>query len=140
MQSLAWATFQHQTQGETMFKNFMLAVLAALSMALFSGAALAATDINKATQAELESVKGIGPSMSTKILDERKKSAFKNWDDVIDRVKGVGAGNAAKFSADGLTVNGESFKGQAGTGSEKVSAKTKAKAEPKAEKDKAAKP
>lgn len=123
-----------------MFKNFLLAVLATLSMALFSGAALAATDINKATQAELESVKGIGPSMSTKILDERKKSAFKNWDDVIDRLKGVGPGNAAKFSAEGLTVNGESFKGQAGTASEKAAAKTKANAEPKVEKDKAAKP
>lgn len=123
-----------------MFKNLMLAVLAALSMALFSGAALAATDINKATQAELESVKGIGPSMSTKMLDERKKGAFKNWDDVIDRVKGVGPGNAAKFSADGLTVNGEPFKGQAGAASEKAATKTKASAEPKAEKDKAAKP
>jgi competence protein ComEA len=123
-----------------MFKNFMLAVLAALSMAFFSSAALAATDINKATQAELESVKGIGPSMSTKILDERKKSAFKNWDDVIDRLKGVGPGNAAKFSAEGLTVNGEPFKGQAGTANEKVAAKTKANTEPKVEKDKAAKP
>jgi competence protein ComEA len=28
---------------------------------------------------------------------------------MIDRVKGVGQGNAAKFSAQGLTVNGAGF-------------------------------
>jgi competence protein ComEA len=93
-----------------MFKNVFLAVLAALSMALFSVAALAATDINKASQAELEEVKGIGPAMSTRIMDERKKSTFRNWDDVVERVKGIGPGNATKFSSNGLTVNGEVFK------------------------------
>lgn len=96
-----------------MFKNFLLAVMAALTLALFSASALAATDINKASQAELEEVKGIGPAMSTRILDERKKSTFKNWDDVVERVKGVGPGNAAKFSSNGLTVNGEVFKASA---------------------------
>jgi len=103
-----------------MFKKLFLAVLATLSMALFSVAALATTDINKASQAQLEEVKGIGPAMSTRILDERKKSAFKNWDDVVERVKGVGPGNAAKFSANGLTVNGEAF-----TASSTATAKTK---------------
>jgi competence protein ComEA len=109
-----------------MFKNFLLAVLAALSMAMFSAATLAATDINKASQAQLEEVKGIGPAMSTRILDERKKSAFKNWDDVVERVKGIGPGNAAKFSSNGLTVNGESF-----------TASTTATAKPKVDKTKA---
>ncbi len=116
-----------------MLKNFLLAVLATLSMAIFSNAALAATDINKASQAELESVKGIGPAMSTKIMDERKKSAFKNWDDLIDRVSGVGPGNAARFSSNGLTVNGESFKGQPST--EKSASKGKAKSEARPDKE-----
>ena len=112
-----------------MFKNFLLAVLAALSMALFSSATFAATDINKASQAELEEVKGIGPAMSARILEERKKSAFKNWDDVVERVKGVGPGNAAKFSSNGLTVNGEVFKASVTTPkaeNNKVDRKTKA--------------
>lgn len=69
----------------------------------------AAVDINKATQAELEAIKGVGPAMSGKILDERKKASFKDWNDVIDRVKGVGKGNAARFSEAGLTVNGSPF-------------------------------
>jgi competence protein ComEA len=94
---------------KTMLKRIFLALLTTLSMALFSAATFAATDINKASQAQLEEVKGIGPAMSTRILDERKKSAFKNWDDVVERVKGIGPGNAAKFSSNGLTVNGEVF-------------------------------
>jgi competence protein ComEA len=122
---------------KTMFKNFLLALLAALSMAMFSAATLAATDINKASQAQLEEVKGIGPAMSTRILDERKKSAFKNWDDVVERVKGIGPGNAAKFSSNGLTVNGETFTASAtATAKPKVD---KTKADRKSTKDSNAK-
>jgi competence protein ComEA len=89
-----------------MFKKLLATVLA-----LFAAAAFAAVDANKATQAELEAVKGIGPVISGKILDERKKAPFKDWNDMVERVKGVGEGNAAKFSSEGLTVNGAGFKG-----------------------------
>lgn len=88
----------------------ILKSLIAAALALSSALAFAAVDVNKASQAELESVKGIGPSMSTKIIDARKTGAFKDWTDLQSRVKGVGTGNAAKFSADGLTVNGAAFK------------------------------
>ncbi len=84
--------------------------LAVMAM-LYAAACFAAVDVNKAGAAELDSIKGIGPAMSTKILDERKKSNFKDWNDFIERIKGVGEGNAAKFSAEGLTVNGTAFKG-----------------------------
>lgn len=92
----------------------MLKKILALVAMLYAAACFAAVDVNKANAAELDSIKGIGPSMSTKILDERKKNGnFKDWPDFIDRVKGVGEGNAAKFSTDGLTVNGAAFKGAA---------------------------
>ena len=91
-----------------MFKQ-VVATLLALCVAIFTSAAFAAVDVNKADQAALESVKGIGPAMSTRLLDERKKNSFKDWPDMIDRVKGIGPGNAAKFSEAGLTVNGASF-------------------------------
>jgi competence protein ComEA len=78
-------------------------------LALLSAAAFAAVDVNKATQAELESIKGIGPAMSTKIVDARKTGSFKDWSDLQSRVKGVRSGNSTKFSADGLTVNGAAF-------------------------------
>jgi competence protein ComEA len=87
----------------------MFKQIVASALALFAAAAFAAVDVNKATLADLESVKGVGPTIAGKILDERKKGAFKDWNDMVDRVKGVGEGNAAKFSAEGLTVNGKAF-------------------------------
>ncbi len=83
------------------------------ALALLSAAAFAAVDVNKASQAELEGIKGIGPSMSSRILDARKTGAFKDWADMQSRVKGVRNGNSAKFSADGLTVNGAAYSGSA---------------------------
>ena len=91
----------------------LFAALFAVLLTLGAASAFAAVDANKATQAELKSVKGIGPSISGKILDERKKANFKDWSDLVERVKGVGDGNAAKFSTEGLTVNGQGFKGAA---------------------------
>jgi competence protein ComEA len=88
-----------------MIKKLLFALLT-----LFAATAFAAVDANKADQATLETVKGIGPSISAKIIDERKKSPFKDWADMVERVGGIGDGNAAKFSAAGLTVNGASFK------------------------------
>jgi competence protein ComEA len=92
----------------------VLKKLIATTLAFFAAAVMAASaDVNKASQAELEAVKGIGPGIATKILDERKKGPFKDWGDLVGRVKGVGESNATKFSTEGLTVNGESFKGAA---------------------------
>lgn len=98
----------------------MLQRFVALLLFLFSAAAFAAVDVNKATQADLESIKGIGPVIATKILDERKKGSFKDWDDMIVRVKGLGDHNATRFSADGLTVNGSHYAGPP-AGQEKAS-------------------
>jgi competence protein ComEA len=88
----------------------MLKKILAVAAMLYATACFAAVDVNKANAAELDSIKGIGPATSAKIIDERKKGAFKDWSDFIARVKGVGEGNAAKFSAEGLTVNGAAFK------------------------------
>ena len=91
----------------------MLKKILAFVVMLYATLSFAAVDVNKATAAELDGIKGIGPSISSKIVDERKKGNFKDWADFIERVKGVGEGNAAKFSAEGLTVNGAGFKGAA---------------------------
>ena len=91
----------------------MLKKILAIVAMLYAAVCFAAVDVNKATAAELDGIKGIGPAMSRKILDERKKSNFKDWPDFVARVKGVGEKNAAKFSAEGLTVNGAALTGAA---------------------------
>jgi competence protein ComEA len=90
--------------------------------------AMAAVDVNKATEAQLDSIKGIGPITSKLIMSERKKGEFKSWEDFIERVKGVGDDKAAKLSEAGLTVNGAAYKGTAAT---KKDEKAAAKAEKK---------
>lgn len=104
-----------------MLKKF----LATLAAALTAAVALAAVDVNQATLAELEAVKGIGPGLAAGILDERKRAPFKDWPDFVTRVKGVGVGNAARFSAAGLTVGGASFKAAAPAAAPAASAATR---------------
>lgn len=101
----------------------MLKKILALVAMLYAVACFAAVDVNKASAAELDSIKGIGPALSSRILDERKKADFKDWNDFIARVKGVGQGNAAKFSSEGLTVGGASYKDAAAASSAKMDAK-----------------
>ena len=112
-----------------MIKRLLAGLLAFLSFAVF-----AAVDANKGSAAELDSVKGIGPTISARIVDERKKGDFKDWADFISRVKGVGEASAAKMSDAGLTVNGQPFKAAA------PAAKADDKKAAKAEGKKAAKP
>jgi competence protein ComEA len=109
-----------------MFKKLLVFVAA-----MYVAAAFAAVEVNSATPAELDSIHGIGPVKSALIISERKKMPFKDWNDFVTRVKGVGTDSAAKFSADGMTVNGTSYK--AG-GKAKAEAKAGAKADKKADK------
>lgn len=106
-----------------MFRNLIAALFATLALNAF-----AAVDVNQASQAELESVKGIGPGLSGKILEARKGAAFKDWGDFVDRVSGIGPGNAARFSQAGLTVAGSSYAAPAGD-----AGKTMAKGDRKAD-------
>ena len=83
----------------------------ALVFAVLFGMALscAAIDVNQATEAELDGIKGLGPATTEKILRERQKTPFQDWADLIRRVNGVGKGSAARLSAAGLTVGGHAF-------------------------------
>lgn len=88
-----------------MFRHILVAILATLSFAAF-----AAVDVNKASQAELEAVPGVGTALSGRVLAERQKGPFKDWADLIQRVRGVGPGSAAKLSKAGLTVGNAEYK------------------------------
>jgi competence protein ComEA len=84
-------------------------LICTLAMLFAAATAFAAVDVNKADQATLESVKGIGTKVSVRILDERKKGQFKDWADLMARVKGIKGGAAARLSKEGLTVNGAGY-------------------------------
>ena len=92
----------------------MFKLLLALCAAFYASIAMAAVDVNTASAADLDTIKGIGPKMAASILDERKKNGnFKDWNDFAARVKGVGAKNSVKFSEAGLTVGGKAITGAA---------------------------
>ena len=109
-------------------------ILAVLAL-LYAAASFAAVDVNKATAAELDSVKGIGPATSKTIVDERKKHGdFKSWEDFITRTKGIGETKASSLSKEGLTVNGAEYK-KAGAKEEKKETKAEKKEEKAAAKE-----
>lgn len=109
----------------------MLKKILILVALLYAAVCFAAVDVNKATVAELDGIKGVGPAISAKIVEERAKGSFKDWNDFITRVKGIGEGNAAKLSKEGLTVGGTAYKGVPATAATKKDDKPAAKTEEK---------
>ena len=89
--------------------RFLSRTLAALTLAATTVSAWAAIDINKASTDQLQALKGIGPQLSARIIEARQKAAFKNWNDLIERVNGLGPAKAARLSTEGLTVAGAAF-------------------------------
>ena len=87
----------------------MARFLVAALFAFCASSAFAAVDVNRATQAELEAVRGVGPALAEQILAQRRKAVFRDWKDFIDRIHGVGAGSAARLSAAGLTIEGVGY-------------------------------
>ncbi|NHC07811.1 ComEA family DNA-binding protein [Azonexus fungiphilus] len=74
--------------------TFLVGMLAGI------GAALAAVNLNSATVAELDAVKGIGPGKAKAIVEYRDKNGpFKSVDDLAN-VKGFGAKSIDKLRAE----------------------------------------
>lgn len=85
-------------------RAFIAALLASCALA-----ASAAVDVNRATRAELEALPGVGTSLSARILAERDKGTFKDWSDLMKRVRGIGKASAGRLSGAGLTVEGAPY-------------------------------
>ena len=71
--------------------------------------AMAGVEVNTATEAELDGVKGLGPSSTARILKAREQGPFKDWAEFMRRVKGIKPAKAEQLSRDGLTVNKQAF-------------------------------
>lgn len=83
----------------------------ALAAALLAWAltAWADVDVGTANRAQLEQLRGIGPPLAEAILAERDKGAFKDWADLIARVRGIKAAKARQLSDAGLRVGGRPY-------------------------------
>ena len=83
-----------------------LAVAAAgLGAGLSSGFAAYALDVNVASVAELERLRGIGPRTAQMIIQERTRAgAFESLSDLSDRVRGLGAQRVKVLQSLGLRV------------------------------------
>lgn len=68
-----------------------------------------ALELNQASEAELDSLRGMGPSLNRRVREARAQSPFSDWNDLQQRVSGIGAHKARTFSEQGLTVQGQPF-------------------------------
>lgn len=103
-----------------MLKKMMIMAM----LSLMAGYAFAVVEVNSADQAALDSIAGLGPATSRAIIAERQKNgSYRDWNDLSERVKGLGERNIVKLSAAGLVVNGKPHAPAAEQGKGKVKAK-----------------
>ena len=91
----------------------MIQLLKSLVFSVFvavSGLAAASpVNVNTATQSELESIKGIGPSKAKTIIAERLDGGhFQDANDLQKRVRGIGMKSVEKMVDNGLTIEAPS--------------------------------
>ncbi len=88
-------------------RSALVSTVLALSSLGFVNAA--PVNVNTATQSELESIKGIGPSKAKTIIAERLDGGhFQDANDLQKRVRGIGMRSVEKMVDNGLTIEAPS--------------------------------
>jgi competence protein ComEA len=87
----------------------MVRYATAIALCLLAGSA-SALDLQQATEAELDSLRGMGPSLTAKVLAARAEKPFESWADLMQRVNGIREATAQRLSDQGLTVQGLAYK------------------------------
>ena len=88
-----------------LLKSLVFSVLVAVSALT----AASPVNVNTATQSELESIKGIGPSKAKTIIAERSDGGhFQDANDLQKRVRGIGMKSVEKMVDNGLTIEAPS--------------------------------
>lgn len=103
-----------------------LRAIAAIALGIGFAGVANALDANTATQAELETIPGVGPALSARIVEARRAQPFTDLDDLKARVRGIGDSNLRRMREAGLAV-GPSGRVQTFTGQPAV---VRAKREP----------
>ena len=85
------------------------ALAAVLAVSALGVASASPINVNTATQSELESIKGIGPSKAKTIIAERLDGGhFQDANDLQKRVRGIGMKSVEKMVDNGLTIEAPS--------------------------------
>jgi competence protein ComEA len=96
------------TDGDYMnqlLKSLVFSALVAISALVVASP----VNVNTATQSELESIKGIGPSKAKTIIAERLDGGnFQDANDLQKRVRGIGMKSVEKMVDNGLTIEAPS--------------------------------
>lgn len=92
-----------------------LRAIASIALGIGFAGAATALDANTATQAELETIRGVGPALSARIVEARRARPFADLDDLKARVRGIGDSNLRRMREAGLAV-GPSARVQTFTG------------------------
>ena len=93
-----------------------------------SDASASPVNVNSASQSELESIKGLGPSKARAIISEREDGGFyRDANDLQQRVRGIGMKSVEKMVDNGLTIESPSAYRETRNGAR---ANSRAQAEP----------
>jgi competence protein ComEA len=81
-----------------------------LALLLWCASGAWAVEANTANRAQLEQLRHVGPPLAEAILVARDKDgAFRDWPDLMLRVRGIRDAKASKLSEAGLTVGGAPY-------------------------------
>jgi competence protein ComEA len=69
-------------------------------------------EVNSASRAQLESLAGLGPALVDRILQARQRAEFRDWQDLRQRVRGLGTATLLRLSEQGLRVAGQAYTSQ----------------------------
>lgn len=75
-------------------------------------AAPPAVDLNQATRAEIEAVRGVGVELTDRLLHARLEGPFRDWPDLRRRVKGVSQRALAGLNEARFRIHGQAPPGQ----------------------------
>jgi competence protein ComEA len=96
------------TDGDRM-NQLLKSLVFSVFLATAGFAAASPINVNTATQSELESIKGIGPSKAKTIIAERLDGGhFQDANDLQKRVRGIGMKSVEKMVDNGLTIEAPS--------------------------------
>ena len=76
--------------------------MCAMCAMTFTGASLAAVDVNQASAQELQQVKGIGAKTADRIVLERARGPFESLEHLSERLSGIGSKTIVKLKSAGL--------------------------------------